>query len=183
MATKCSHPYYFEFPTRTLRINYQSLSALLNHTISSMELIFPTRHERRAFGIPIGLAGHAVMWKAVRGSFIGERIDVRIVDVLNVACWFLALTLAAAVTCCYLYKVFTSFPLVMAEYLNGVRCHFFNAPNLIFVMLLIGIPEYTNVSSQTLRILWAPAFIYQLIMTSSILFSKRRNFTACEMSK
>ena len=36
---------------------------------------------------------------------------------------------------CYLYKARRSFPLVADEYYDEVRTHFFNAPNLIFLML------------------------------------------------
>ena len=81
----------------------------------------------------------------------------------------------------YAYKVSSSFHLVMAEWLNETRCHFFNAPVLIFVMLLIGLPSHINASSQTLRILWSFAFFAQVLMTSHIykawMFSKRRNFS------
>lgn len=130
----------------------------------------------------MGLAGHAIMWKGMRNAeFVSNVIEVEIADILNLTCWCLACVAAGFTTVCYVYKIFTSFPLVMAEYLNGVRCHFFNAPNLIFIMLLISVPTYIDVSSQTLRILWALAFCYQIVMTQHIykawMFSKRRNFT------
>lgn len=165
----------------TNSMTVQNSSTLLSDEGQSLPpLMF--RIPNTAFGIPLGLAGHAIMWKAMRNSkFIREQIEIGVMDMLNIIFWFLALVLAIVITVLYTYKIFTSFPLVLAEYLNEVRCHFFNAPNLIFIMLMIGMPDYINVSKQTIRILWAPGFIYQVGMTSQIykdwMFSKRRNFS------
>ena len=127
--------------------------------------------------------------------------------ILGSICWYLSASVAGFVAICYLYKIYTSFPLVKNEYLNEVRCHFFHAPNLIFIMLLIGLPVHIKCSNQSeacvlsrdvslvlsnsnnnillilpaLRIMWALAFCYQVLMTQYIykawMFSKRRNFT------
>ncbi len=161
----------------------------------------------RAFGISMGIAGHAIMWKGMRNAeFVKSRMDVEVVDILNSICFYLSASVAGFVAICYLYKIYTSFLLVKNEYLNEVRCHFFNAPNVIFIMLLIGLPVHIRCSNESetfcvyvlseflvdcrtqflfilpaLRILWALAFCYQVLMTQFIykawMFSKRRNFT------
>ena len=51
------------------------------------------RMPNTAFGISMGLAGHAIMWKGMRNAdFVKERITEDIVDVLNSMCWYLAAT-------------------------------------------------------------------------------------------
>ena len=167
----------------------------------------------------MGIAGHAIMWNTIRSSSFFGRMTVEVIDILNLICWFASLSISIFIAMCYVYKMCTSYPLVLSEYLDEVRCHFFNAPNLIFIMLLISLPDYMKVSKQSeliwyiiyiyivlrfeiseslhpfhswsksfasprvlaVRILWAPAFLYQVVMTSNIymawMFSKRRNFT------
>lgn len=141
-----------------------------------------TRMPNTAFGISMGLAGHSIMWKEMRNAnFVTERVDAAVMEGINSMFWYLAATVAGMIAIAYAYKAVTSFPLVRAEYLCEVRCHFFNAPNLIFIMLLIGLPDHINIGGQTLRGLWAVAFCYHIFMTQLIykawMFSKRRNFT------
>merc|ERR1712176_431827 len=69
-------------------------------------------------------------------------------------------------------------------YQSEVRAHFFNAPNLIFMMLLMGLPLDINASPYVLRVSWGCAFCYQLIVTSNIyqmwMFSTRNNFQSAK---
>lgn len=98
----------------------------------------------------MGLAGHAIAWKEMRSAdFVGDAVGVEIVDALNAGCWYACVYVSALNAICYVYKMTMSFPLVKAEYLNEVRCHFFNAPNLIVIMLLISVPPSISVSSES----------------------------------
>lgn len=70
----------------------------------------------------MGLAGHAIMWKALRNAtFVKLRIDTGVVGILNSTCWYLASSVTAGIVLCYAYKIFNSFGLVMNEFLNEVR--------------------------------------------------------------
>jgi len=143
------------------------------------------RMPNTAFGMPMGLAAHAIMWRSLgradRLDSLGGRDGVLSVGRL---CWYSACVTGGTAAALYGYKIVTSFSLVRAEYLNEVRCHFFNAPNLIFIMLLLGVPDDVEVSDGALRALWGCSFCYHVILTSNIykmwMFSKRRNFTAAK---
>lgn len=90
----------------------------------TIQFLTPIFFFYRAFGIPMGLAGHAIMWKAMRNAeFVSKVIDVRIVDILNMTFWYLASIVSGVIAVAYIYKIFTFFPLVLAEWLNEVRCH------------------------------------------------------------
>mmetsp|Transcript_5999 Transcript_5999/g.12658 ORF Transcript_5999/g.12658 Transcript_5999/m.12658 type:complete len:380 (-) Transcript_5999:491-1630(-) len=105
------------------------------------------RMPNTAFGMPMGLAAHAIMWRSLgradRLDSLGGRDGVLSVGRL---CWYSACVTGGTAAALYGYKIVTSFSLVRAEYLNEVRCHFFNAPNLIFIMLLLGVPDDVEVS-------------------------------------
>ena len=100
-----------------------------------------------AFGVPMGLAGHAIMWRSLGRA---DRLDALFgrdgVASVGRLCWYSACVTGGSASALYGYKIATSFALVRAEYLNEVRCHFFNAPNLIFIMLLLGAPDDVEVS-------------------------------------
>ena len=102
-----------------------------------------------AFGMPMGLAGHAIMWRSLgqAGFLVGAGDGVRdAVASMGRVCWYAACVTGGTAAALYGYKILASFALVRAEYLDEVRCHFFNAPNLIFVMLLLGVPDGVEVS-------------------------------------
>ena len=75
----------------------------------------------------------------------------------------------------------TSFALVKAEWLNETRVHFHNCPNLIFLMLLISLPNHVIPTARGLRVMWGLSFCYQTLMTHFIykawMFSPTRNIT------
>ena len=175
----------------------------------------------RAFGIPMGLGGHAIMWKnmvsyilyilrcafsfrketfdyvdvpyqcshidiyhffiiQMAATYI-ERMTADTMDILNCLSWYTTLIAAGFISLCYVYKMCTSFALVKAEWLNETRVHFHNCPNLIFLMLLIGLPKHINASDRSLRVMWGLSFCYQTLMTYYIykawMFSPSRNIT------
>jgi hypothetical protein len=90
------------------------------------------------------------MWKSLRRSnLLQNGIQEQAADILNVICWYLAIIVAGAVSSMYLYKIITSFQLVKAVWLNEVRCHFFNALNLVCLLLLLSIPESIHVENKS----------------------------------
>ena len=161
----------------------------------------------RAFGISLGLGGHAIVWKSISNTnFMQSRIEVRTAEILNKTCWYLTFIVSGVLMLMYLYKIATSFALVKAEWFNEVRCHFFNAPNLAFLILLMGIPDSINVADKSehnqflsllfivvfflsylcqslaFRTCWGISFGFQVILTTCIykawMFSAQRNFSS-----
>lgn len=110
-----------------------------------------------------------------------ERMTLNTMDILNCVSWYACLITAGFIGLCYVYKMCTSFGLVKAEWLNETRTHFYNCPNLIFLMLLIGLPKHINASARSLRVMWGLSFCYQTLMTHHIykawMFSPSRNIT------
>ena len=94
-----------------------------------------------------------------------ERMTADTMDILNCLSWYTTLIAAGFISLCYVYKMCTSFALVKAEWLNETRVHFHNCPNLIFLMLLIGLPNHINASDRNLRVMWGISFCYQTLMT------------------
>ena len=102
----------------------------------------------RAFGISMGLGSHALMWKAMSGTeFIS--LEESTTNLLNTIFWYSSIIVFGLVVSLYLYKMISSFSLVKAEWLNESRCHFFNAPNLVFLLLLMSIPTNIDVSQRS----------------------------------
>jgi hypothetical protein len=90
------------------------------------------------------------MWKSIgRSNLLQNGTQEQAADLLNMMCWCLAILVAGAVGLMYLYKIFTSYQLVKSEWLNEVRCHFFNAPNLVCLLLLMSIPESIDVADKS----------------------------------
>jgi len=119
-----------------------------------------------AFGIPMGFGGHSIMWGNIMiSNFLQDGVAYSTMDVMNTTCWWLTLITASIIGICYVYKICTSFGLVKAEWMSETRVHFNNCPNLIFLMLLISLPNHIDVKPRNLRIMWGIAFVYQTIMT------------------
>lgn len=183
----------------------EHVNMLMEHTATqyTSEGLLPSvflRMPNTAFGIPMGLAGHAIMYRALLSTDFDVTKSETAHNLFwyNLFCfvmefriheffWWSACVVFLVVLVCYVYKACLSFPLVRDEYLNEVRSHFFNAPNLVFMMLLLGLPfKYTKTAHapSNLRIAWGFAFAYQLLVTTSIyqlwMFSLRSNFTSAK---
>ena len=147
------------------------------------------------------------MWKSISNTTLMENgIKVHTAKTLNIICWYLTVIVSGVLILMYLYKITTSFALVKAEWLNEVRCHFFNAPNLAFLILLMSIPEGVSVSDRSeynkcmsslspcllfssnicrylaKRTCWGISFGFQILLTIRIykawMFSAQRSFSS-----
>ncbi|KAI2489674.1 Voltage-dependent anion channel [Fragilaria crotonensis] len=95
-----------------------------------------------SFGIPMGLAGHAMMWKAAGDAeFINEKVNA---EQISAVFWIASLLLGAVFLTAYCFKAYRFFPLVMDECRDGARMHFLNMPHLIVLMLTICVPENSS---------------------------------------
>lgn len=117
-----------------------------------------------AFGIPLGLSGHSILWKAAYArGFIGISSLH-----LNWFFWVSGAVAAAVVLACIVIKRCTNASLVAEEWRHPVRVHFFNAPHLILMMLCLGIPINVSINMVSLRVLWGVSALSQTLITQSI---------------
>jgi tellurite resistance protein len=137
-----------------------------------------TRIPNTAFGISMGLAGNAILWKTIseaNAPFQSERVNL---DVLTILLWCLALSAAIMVGLGHIYKAWLvwlskngderdSFLLVQ-EWRHPLRIHFMYAPHLILIMLAIGIPESFEASQRSLQIIFGVALVCQTLLTQTI---------------
>lgn len=135
------------------------------------------RMPNTAFGVPMGLAGNAIMWKAAgEVDFVTNLIDT---ELPNTILWFAAFILGILITFCFLYKIIFSFRLVAMEYKDPTRIHFFYAPHLTLLLLSLGIPSVFDPSSSTLQIIFAVGLLLQFGITQMIyeksVFAKQSN--------
>lgn len=114
-----------------------------------------------AFGIPMGLAGNAYMWKMVENAtFLPVQTSL--------ACtilWFASFIVGVIISFLYIYKVFWNFHMVVQEYQHPSRNPFFHGPLLTFLLLSLGIPPAIHVSSLCLQILFGIGLLFQSVTT------------------
>lgn len=140
-------------------------SATAGDTASKMPPVM-LRMPNTAFGIAMGLAGNAIMWRSAGISpFIADRIDA---ETANNVFWSAGVIAGAMVAVAYVYKAFSTFELVKQEYRHPSRVHFMNGPHLALIMLTISVPEDVGVSDASLRIIWSVGFAFQIIITQFI---------------
>ncbi|CAB9509673.1 S-type anion channel [Seminavis robusta] len=113
-----------------------------------------------AFGISMGLAGNAILWKSVGKSAIFNAANAN-TEALHGILWLLALLVAAWVFTCYCYKCYYHYELVVREWQHPVRVHFMNAPHLIMLMLAIGLPDRFNASEMALQIVFGLGLVFR----------------------
>lgn len=137
-----------------------------NSEVTALSCSIWRRMPNTAWGISLGLAGNAIMWKKVtRTDFIAERIDA---SIPNSIFWYASTVAAAFVGVAYLYKLMFRFALVKREWSCPDRIHFMNAPNLVLLMLAMSIPPHIPASLITLRVMWTIGFAIQTILTQFI---------------
>ena len=134
-----------------------------------------------AYGISMGLAGNAIMWKTAEQSVIHFR---GIADHLNTVLWVSAVLVAILVTMAHVYKYLYKWPLFKAEMRDRHRMHFFNGPNLTLIMLGIGVPTIVPLSVRGLQIIFAVGLLYQTVITQIIydqwLFGKESSVSSAK---
>jgi tellurite resistance protein TehA-like permease len=165
---------------------FEAVSSSLQSPPSSGVVYAPVwmRLPNTSFGIPMGIAGQAIMWKtAGNAPFINDKINSQMI---SAAFWVASLLAMAIISTGYCMKAFFHFHLVKDEYNDSSRVHFLNMPHLIMLMLTISVPE--NTSGLTLvggdagkRILFGLGFVIQVLFTQRIyeswLFSDTHNIS------
>lgn len=131
----------------------------------------------------MGLAGNAIMWKAVGAAdvFNAESMDTQVV---NEVLWVAALAVALIVALCYCYKAARYWELVRQEWKCAVRVHFMNAPHLLAIMLAMGAPPRIEVTQRTMQIVFGVGLACQTFITQFIydhwLFNPESNISAAK---
>lgn len=135
-----------------------------------------------AFGISMGVAGQAIMWKSA--SDAAPFIDNIHANVANYIFWVAGLVVAILLAIGYTYKLITRFDFVRAEYLDPARSHFMNCPHVTMILLAIGVPPSIQTSSTSLRVIWWIGFVVQICLTERVyekwMFSKTRNISLAQ---
>jgi len=169
-----------EAPSRRPSENYGGVDI---HAITSCVRPIPIylRLPNTAYGISMGLAGQAIMWKTAEQS---SRIFHGVGDKINVVLWFAAIAVAVLVTAAHIYKFLYKWPLFKAELRDKIRKQFFNAPNLTFIMLGIGVPSAVPMPVGGLRIIFGIGLAYQTVITQIIydqwLFAKESSVSSAK---
>ena len=122
-----------------------------------------------SFGIGMGLAGQAILWRSVQDTqLFGASYD-DLTGSVNFVFWASSLLISALLLGCYVGKAIFYFPLVEDEIRDGSRVHFCNMPHLILAMLNIGLPASVEGMSPTGRVVcYTISLIAQLYSTSYI---------------
>jgi tellurite resistance protein TehA-like permease len=171
----------------TFADNSRAVSSSLQSPPSSGGRVYAPvwmRLPNTSFGIPMGIAGQAIMWKAAGNApFINDMINAQMISAVF---WVASLLVVVILFTGYCMKAFFHFHLVKDEYNNSSRVHFMNMPHLIMLMLTISVPE--NTSGMTLvggdagrRIIFGLGFAIQVLFTQRIyeswLFSDTHNIS------
>mmetsp|Transcript_45410 Transcript_45410/g.120427 ORF Transcript_45410/g.120427 Transcript_45410/m.120427 type:complete len:409 (-) Transcript_45410:334-1560(-) len=125
---------------------------------------FYLRIPTMTFGISMGLAGHAVMWKSFAVSeFTRSRAPIELCVV-----FFCAGVFVWVVSVVFLIvKIAVNARHLKAEWKDGVRKHTLNMPNIAVLILSLGSPPGC-LSSAAIRWIFLGAFLYQTGMSLSI---------------
>ena len=136
-----------------------------------------------SFGVGMGLAGQAILWRSVQKSkLFGASFD-GVARSFNILFWATSLLFSALALVLYVRKAIFHYSLIKDEIRDGSRVHFCNMPHLILAMLAIGVPTFVEESiSGTGRVVcYAVSLAAQLYSTSFIyqtwLFSDDSNIT------
>lgn len=143
--------------------------------MGSSSHIYPSvwlRLPNTSFGISLGLAGQAIMWRAANNAhFISDVIDT---ETIGTVFWLVSLLVGVMLFTAYVMKVIFYRPLVIDEYKDASRIHFFNMPHIIVIMLTISVPESGSpanmmaASHQGQRIIWTITFLMQILFTQHV---------------
>jgi len=162
----------FEADNSSEQMNIPSIDpANFSVTIESIRrrLTIPLyrRMPNTAFGIAMGLASHAILWKtATTAYFCKTNTDSAMF--LNKFFWFAAVIVASVVSFLYILKMVLYPRFVRDEWKHPVRVHFCNTPHLVLLLLTIGVPNDFGPDNTTLRAIWGVAFVCQCAITQSV---------------
>ena len=117
-----------------------------------------TRLPNTAFGVCMGLGGHAAMWRTAHFATFTQT-PLWIVWVL----WAAALATLCLFTLLFMIKLTVHPQRVRQEWDDAGRSQFFNAPNLATMLLALGCPPPLE-SLAMLRAVWVCGAFYQLVL-------------------
>jgi tellurite resistance protein len=122
------------------------------------------RFPNTCFGISLGLAGQAIMWKVIGDSpSMRSAFGATGSKTTSTCFWVAACVILAVFSAVYAAKLMLHQQLVHFEWLNAHRAHFFNTPHLAVLMIAIGVPPI--ISDRTgLR-----AVLYTMVVVQTIL--------------
>ncbi|KAJ3671052.1 hypothetical protein LUZ60_008478 [Juncus effusus] len=123
---------------------------------------FLLRFPINAFGICLGVASQAILWKTLNTSSVLKFLHVS--PIPNLVLWWASLALMAFISFVYLLKLVFYFEAVKREYYHPVRVNFFFAPWIACLFLAMGVPPSiaVNLKPCIWYILMAPIFILEL---------------------
>ena len=134
-----------------------------------------------AYGISMGLAGQAILWRTAEQSF---TIFGGWADTINLTLWCSAVLVAIFVTVAHVYKVLFKWSMFEAELKDEIRIHFFNGPNLTLILLALGVPAVVPMAVKGLQVVFAIGLLYQTVFTQVIyeqwLFGKDSSVSAAK---
>ena len=119
-----------------------------------------------AFGVCMGLAGNAILWKTASGQPGTVLFQHSFASTCHAVLWYTALVAAVLVSLAHVYKAVYKWPLVQAELHNNIRVHFYNGPHLVLIMLALGVPQ--SASSESLRVVFGIALFLQTAITQTV---------------
>lgn len=130
----------------------------LPRTASDGQQCGVTRLPNTAFGVCMGLGGHAAMWRTAHvASFLHAPLWI------VWALWVAALATLCLFTLLFVVKIARHPHRVRQEWDDAGRSQFFNAPNLAIILLALGCPPPVE-SLGMLRAVWVCGAFYQLTL-------------------
>lgn len=122
------------------------------------------RFPNTSFGVAMGLAGNAVLWKTMHAvSFTHEAAPEAVV-------WFFFLSGSAVLGIfftIYLAKSLVHPDMVLKEWEDGIRSNFFHTPVLSSMILTIGCPD--SIEDMTCkRVVWVACFALQVLLNLAV---------------
>lgn len=123
---------------------------------------FLLRFPNAFFGMCIGLASQASLWKALSTSPAVNFLHIP--PQINLALWLLAVCILILVFCTYFLKIIYHFEAVKREFCHPVRVNFFFAPWVACMTLTIAVPPAIaeSVHPSLWCIFMAPLLILEL---------------------
>ena len=107
--------------------------------VEDEEWSFVLRFKVVVFGVSLGLAGQAGLWKILAHSEMTRRFGIP--SFINEVLWIVGLLVLVASTICYVIKGIRWSGAVYREFIHPLRVNFFAAPFIAAMLLLLATPQ------------------------------------------
>ena len=175
------------------QITEYSLSQILSENYGEVDIDAITSSPRpipiylrlpnTAYGICMGLAGQAILWRTAEQS---ATIFGGLADKINFTFWLASLLVAFFVTVAHVHKFFFKWSMFEAELKDSIRVHFFNGPNLTLILLGLGVPSVVPIPVKGLQVIFSIGLLYQTVFSLVIydqwLFGKESSVSVAKPS-